>query len=176
MRSTFLVLTVAVAAASSTACHRDDASIDAPVSAKAGADAEPPRDHLADGELLEGSARAFGLVLPRGVTIDTNLPPQILASGDPKAADVANYVRARVAMGSVRVGAASTMFLRVQVPANPGRELNIRVEPRANGTGDLITIRDVTPPPVDPNLTDEQRWRQVGIAPGGKIADPAHLH
>jgi hypothetical protein len=79
-------------------------------------------------------------------------------------------------MGSVTVGAASTIFTRVQVPVNPGRELNIRVEPRQNGTGVRLTIRDVTPPPVDQTMTEEQRWKQVGIAPGGKIADPSHLH
>jgi hypothetical protein len=39
-----------------------------------------------------------------------------------------------------------------------------------------MTIRDITPPPVDPNLTEEQRWKQVGILPGGHIADPSHLH
>jgi hypothetical protein len=29
---------------------------------------------------------------------------------------------------------------------------------------------------IDPALTEEQRWKQVGIAPGGRIADPTHLH
>jgi hypothetical protein len=167
------VLSVAIIAAGGSACHKDDA---AAVPLAEAVDAQAPREHLADGELLEGTEQAYGLTLPRGLKIDTNLPPQIVASGEPKAADVANYVRRRVAMGSVKVGAASTMFLRVQVPARPGRELTIRVEPRATGTGVQMTIRDVTPPPVDQSLTDEQRWQQVGIAPGGKIADPAHLH
>ncbi len=176
MRSTLLVFPVAIVAigAMCTACKKDEVEI-AP-SAIAAADAQAPRDHLADGELLEGTTRVFGLLLPRGINVDSNLPPQIMASGDPKAADVANYVRTRVAMGSVKVGAASTMFVGVQVPANPGRELSVRVEPRANGTGTMMTIRDITPPPVDPTLTEEQRWKQVGILPGGKIADPSHLH
>ncbi len=173
------VATVAIAATCTAACKKDDVEelpTTASTAAPAVGDAQAPRDHLADGELLESTTRVFGLALPRGVTIDSNLPPQVIASGEPKAADVANYLRSRVAMGSVKVGAASTMFDHVQAPTNPGHELSIRVAPRPNGTGVMMTIRDVTPPVIDPSLTEEQRWRQVGILPGGKIADPSHLH
>jgi hypothetical protein len=94
-----------------------------------------------------------------------------------KAADVANYLRARVTSGTVRVGAASTIFDKVESPSVPGRLLSIRVESGPAGNGALLTIRDVTPPPLDPTLTEEQRWKQVGITPGGgRIADPTHLH
>jgi hypothetical protein len=64
----------------------------------------------------------------------------------------------------------------VQAAASLGRQLNIRVESGPAGNGTLLTIRDVTPPVIDPSLTEEQRWKQVGIAPGGRIADPTHLH
>jgi hypothetical protein len=37
-------------------------------------------------------------------------------------------------------------------------------------------VRDVTPPTIDPSLSEDQRWKQVGIEPGGHIADPTHLH
>jgi hypothetical protein len=163
-------------AAGATACTRDDDAA-APRPAVAAAPDAAPRDHLAQGELLEGPEKAFGIPLPQGVRVDSYFPPQILASGPAvKAVDVANYLRARVASGSVKVGAASTMFDHVQAAASPGRQLNIRVEPGPAGNGVLLTIRDVTPPVIDPNLTEEQRWQQVGIAPGGRIADPTHLH
>ena len=137
-----------------------------------------PRDHLVAGELLEGTDRAFGLALPRGSSIESTFPQQIVAVCGAKASDVANYIRPRVAMGTVSVGAASTMFERVQVPVNPGHELTIRVEGAASGPGSRITLRDVTPPPLDPTLTEDQRWKQVGLTPGGggHIADPTHLH
>jgi len=139
--------------------------------------AAPPRDHLVPGELVEGADRAFGLPLPRGSRVESTFPQQIIATCGAKASDVANYIRPRVAMGTVAVGAASTMFERVQSPANPGRELVIRVEEGPLGTGSRIIVRDVTPPPVDPSLTDEERWRQAGMKPGGGgVADPTHLH
>jgi hypothetical protein len=167
---------VALVATGPVGCEKDDHAT-APRPAVAAAPDAAPRDHLAPGELLEGPERAFGIPLPQGVKVDSYFPPQILASGPAvKAADVANYLRARVTSGSVKVGAASTMFDHVQAATSPERQLNIRVESGPAGNGVLLTIRDVTPPVIDPNLTEEQRWQQVGIAPGGRIADPTHLH
>ena len=40
-------------------------------------------------------------------------------------------------------------------------------------TGDArseMTIRDVTPPPVEPGLSEEERWRKAGFSPQGKIS------
>jgi hypothetical protein len=164
--------------AACAACNRDEpppAATD--VAAIPSPAAPPPRDHLVPGELLEGTERAFGLKLPRGSTVESAFPQEVVAACRAKSTDVANYIRPRVAMGTVAVGAASTIFERVQVPTDPGRELIIRVEDGPLGAGSRITVRDVTPPPADPSLTDEQRWRQAGMAPGGgRVADPTHLH
>lgn len=175
MSSKIWPLSVLVAAAcASTACKKEETP-EVEVVAERDA-APPPRDHLATGELLEGTERAFGLLLPRGTRIDSSFPQQILASNEAKATDVANYIRSRVSMGTVTVGAASTMFNRVQVPARPGRELVIRVEQGMGGSGSKMTFRDVTPPAIDPNLSEEERWRQAGLKGPGQISDPTHLH
>jgi hypothetical protein len=167
---------VALAAAVGVACEKDEAPL-VGTSAAAAPDAQPaPRDHLGPGELLEGPERAFDLPLPRGTKIDSVFPQQIMATCEAKAVDVANFLRSRVSMGAVTVGAASTMFTRVQIPARPGRELSIRVEPGPGGTGSRITVRDVTPPPVDPGMSEEERWRQAGMRGPGQVADPTHLH
>jgi hypothetical protein len=173
----FAWIAVVVCASASAACDRGEASPAPAVEVTPGTatPAPAPRDHLVPGELIEGTERAFGLTLPRGSTVESAFAQQVVAGCRSKATDVANYIRPRVSMGTVAVGAASTIFERVQVPTDPGRELVIRVEDAALG-GSRITVRDVTPPPVDPNLTDEQRWRQAGMAGGGRVADPTHLH
>jgi hypothetical protein len=159
-------------------CHRDEPSPEitsAPLATTA--PAPPARDHLVPGELLEGNVQVFGLALPRGSRIESAFPEQAIAACDARATDVANYIRPRVSMGTVSVGAASTNFDRVHVPSNPQRDLVIRVEQAPTGLGSRIIVRDVTPPPADPSLTEEQRWKQVGMTPGGgRIADPTHLH
>lgn len=172
------VASVAACVSLGVACNRDEPptlTVDAAPPSEAVT--APPRDHLVPGELVEGPDRAFGLALPRGSTIESSFPQQIIARSGAKPSDVANFVRKRVSMGKVTVGAAGTIFERVQVPANPGRELVVRVEDAPSGTGSQIMVRDVTPPQIDPSLTDEQRWRQVGMSPGGgRVADPTHLH
>ena len=178
-RIPFACAVLVASAATSAACTRDEPPpvVTDVAPTTAATTAPPPRDHLVPGELVEGTERAFGLALPRGATVESTFPQQIIARCGAKASDVANFIRRRVSMGTVNVGAASTIFERVQVAANPGHELVIRVEDGPLGAGSQILIRDVTPPPVDPNLTDEQRWRQVGMTPGGgRVADPTHLH
>jgi hypothetical protein len=174
----FAYIAVVVYAGACAACDRDEATPAVAVAINPGTatPAPPPRDHLVPGELIEGNERAFGLTLPRGSTVESAFAQQVIAGCPSKATDVANYIRPRVSMGTVAVGAASTIFERVQVAANPGRELVIRVEGATTGTGSRITVRDVTPPPVDPSLTEDQRWQQVGLTPGGRVADPTHLH
>ncbi len=181
MRNTPLaVVTLVASVAACAACHRDEDPPSAARTLSLGlppAPAPPPRDHLQPGELVEGKEVAFGLRLPRGTTVTSAFPQQIMAEVPAKTTDVANYVRARVQSGTVSVGAASTDFSRVQVKENLGPELVIRVEPLSLGQGSKITLRDVTPPPFDPSLTPEQRWKQAGLTPGGGgNADPTHLH
>jgi hypothetical protein len=177
VKGTIRALSVLLAgAAACAACEKDEPRTFTAPPAGETARAPVPRDHLVAGELLEGSDVAFGLRLPRGTKLESIFPQQIVATCDAKATDVANYIRPRVSMGTVSVGAASTTFERAQVAANPGRELVIRVEVAPVGVGSRITVRDVSPPPVDPSLSDEQRWKQVGLTPGGRVVDPTHLH
>lgn len=153
-------------------CRKDEAE-PAPPAAAAVADAATPRDRLAPDELLEGTQKAFGLTLPRQVRVDQAFVDVVYASGEPRADAVANYVRARVRSGTVRVGAASTLFEHVQIPGSPGREYSIRVAQGERGEGCRIDLRDVTPPIMPP--TEAERWRAVGLSPQGKILDPTHL-
>ncbi len=36
-------------------------------------------------------------------------------------------------------------------------------------------IKDITPPPLEPGLTDEERWKKAGLTPDGKPIDPKKL-
>ena len=37
-----------------------------------------------------------------------------------------------------------------------------------NGRVEMV-VRDRTPPPVEEGLTEEERWRQAGMTPDGKV-------
>jgi hypothetical protein len=134
-----------------------------------------PVDRLAPGELIPGTKKAFAIVLPRDLTIDQALTEVIYASGPVGASDLANFIRSRVQDGDVSVGATATVFDHVRAIDDPSRLLFIRIYPGPMGRGARMEVRNVTPPPV-PNLpSEEERWKQMGLSPDGKILDPHHL-
>lgn len=158
-----------------TACRKDEEVTQAPLPPPAARDAAPPPDHLGEGELLEGTEKVFGLTLPRDVKVDSRFIDLAYASGPPRPDAVANYIRGRVRFGTVHIGAANTLFEKVQLPDAPGREISIRVSAGDSGRGCSIELRDVTPPkPLEGSEAD--KWRAVGLTPDGKLLDPQHLH
>ena len=107
------------------------------------------------------------------VTIDNSFRDEVLAHGDATPEAVANYVRARVREGTITVGAMGTTFEHVRVPAEPTRELRIKVS-AGRGARSAIEIRDITPPVVHDPGNETDRWKQTGLLPNGKLLDPLH--
>jgi hypothetical protein len=133
---------------------------------------EPPperakTDHLAKAELVEGGEKAFALPLPRDVKITFRFPKAIHAEGVVASEAVANFMRARVKDGEVRVGASETQFEGVRVPSEPTRLLRIRVYGDRSFT--RVVVEDATPPIVQG--TPDERMRNVGLTPDGKLID-----
>ena len=132
-----------------------------------------PVDHLGPGELLEGPVHVFGLPLPRGTTVKGTFADVAYASGQASVQSFAHYFRARLQGGTLREGPGLATFEHGKVPGKPGMELSVRIAAAPDGSS--IEIRDSTPPPA-PALPDEpSRWRQVGLTPQGRLADPTHL-
>lgn len=130
-------------------------------------------DHLADGELLEGSERAFDVPLPRNLRVDGAFVDAVYASGPVPLHPLVQYFRARLRGGELREGEASATFDRAHAAGKPGRSLNIHVITSTEGV--RVEIRDLTPP-VLPELPNEAaRWQRVGLTPDGHLADPQHI-
>ena len=127
-----------------------------------------PVDHLAPGELIDGEAQAFGLSLPRGLSIVGGISGQITGETEAPPEHVSNYFRARVADGKITVGTTSTMFARVRAKANPSRELDIRVEQTPNGS--RVDIMDVTRPAGPAPTSAAAALKEVGLDPAGRPA------
>ena len=162
-----------------SACKREPeiTIIDAP---QASASVAKPVDHLAPKELLEGDAKAFGLVMPRGVRVDQSFADVAYASGAVDTQAVVQYVRVRVREGKMIepsfAGDGKTTFDHVRVPAMPDKQLVVAVKPVPGAIGmTQIEVRDVTPTKA-PELPDEAaRWRNAGLTPEGRVLDPTHM-
>jgi hypothetical protein len=132
-----------------------------------------PGDHLAPGELLEGTQEAYGIKLPQLVKIDEVFSKETATSGPVALHPMVDYLRARVTGGDLREGADSATFEHVTAPGKPQPELEIHLV----RSRDVVRIffRDATPPVLPPLPDDAARFKRAGLTPSGKILDPTHL-
>jgi hypothetical protein len=132
-----------------------------------------PPDKLRPGELAEGAIDAFGLKLPRLLSVDATFPDATFASGDVRAEHVAGYVRERVIAEHEDKADVKTVFTGATVKTAPSRRLRIEVVARRGGT--QLIVRDETRPPAKEGLSEEERWRELGLTPKGEPLDPTKL-
>jgi hypothetical protein len=133
-----------------------------------------PADHLAPGELAEGTEKAFGLTLPRAFRVTRRFDTSVFSMGNVAPEYAANYVRRRIDAEATEVGPTRTIFVKAHVRGgDPNVVLHVEVTEAAAGAE--IVVRNVTPAPVEPGLSEEERWKRQGLKPNGQVADPTHL-
>ncbi len=133
--------------------------------------APKPVDRLAPDELTQGSGEVWGFSVPRGMQIEHRYVEEAALVGAVKPDALANYVRDRVVVSHVEIGAGRTIFPNARIKAGAAdRVYELDVVPEPGGT--RLVIRDLTPLPVMPGLSDAERWRQAGLTPQGRPLDP----
>ncbi len=134
---------------------------------------QPPPDRLATGELPLGNEKAYALPLPRGSQIATHYGGDVVVVANFAPEVLANFVRYHVRGGKVTVGTSSTQFEDVYVPEEPKRMLWIEVRAaQTTRAGSTMVVRDSTG--GDPKLPPDEHFKQLGLTPDGKLADPKH--
>lgn len=161
-----VVFTAGLSACSS--CKRND---DAPP------ENDRPPDRLAPNEVVEGKERAFGLPLPRVAHVKARFSTTVHVLSPLSPEELTNFVRARVKDGKVIPGTSVTTLADVRPLGDPKKQLTIDVRTvrLGDGTRSEMVVRDTTPPPIEPGLSDAERWKKAGLTPTGKIADPTRL-
>jgi hypothetical protein len=130
-----------------------------------------PVDRLAPDELAAGNAEVWGFPVPREMQVEHRYQEVTHIIGPVKPDALANYVRDRVVVSHVEIGAARTIFPNARIKGGASDrvyELDVIPEPGIT----RLVIRDTTPPKVQPGLTDAQRWQQAGLTPEGRPLDP----
>ncbi len=152
-----------------TSCHRKSS---APVEAGSAAPANSvarPVDHLASDELAAGTADVWGFVVPRDMRIEHVFPEIAYVVGPVQPDALANYVRERVTVSHVEIGAGRTIFPNAHIKGGSDHYYELDVIPEPGGT--RLQIQDLTPVKVTPGLSDEERWKQAGLTPQGRPLD-----
>ncbi|MEP7052487.1 MAG: hypothetical protein ABJB12_19120 [Pseudomonadota bacterium] len=154
-------------------CHSKagaDAAGSTQIVASSGASAKPV-DRLAPDELAAGTAQVWGFAVPREMQVEHQYQETAHLVGSVKPDALANYVRDRVVVSHVEIGAARTIFPNARIKGGaPDRVYELDVIPEPGQT--RLVIRDITPLKVIPGLSDAERWRQAGLTPQGRPLDP----
>jgi hypothetical protein len=136
---------------------------------------QKPLDRLAAGELASGTGRVFGFEVPAGMVVRGQFHDVAYLHGKVAPDALANYVRDRVVVAHVEIGAARTVFPNARIKqGSPDRYFQIEVVAGAEQTE--LVIRDVTPQPKAPeNVSPEEAWRRAGRRPDGRPFDITEL-
>lgn len=135
--------------------------------------ATAPADQLAPGELALGKEEAFGLVLPRRMQIEARFPDAVFAHGQIPAEQVANYIRKYIIAERVETGPAKTIFEKATLKEKPAAQLHIEVI--AQGALTQLVVRNESRAPAKEGLSEEERWKELGLTPQGQVLDPTQL-
>jgi hypothetical protein len=133
----------------------------------------PPIDRALPGEIAPGPEDAFGLPIPLRMKVRARFPDAVFASGRLAPEDVARYVRERVTPELADAGPAKTVFTRARLKS--GGDKVLRIEVISRGAEAELVVRDETRPPAKAGLTEEERWRELGLTPQGAPLDPTQL-
>jgi hypothetical protein len=130
-------------------------------------------DRLLPGELPEGRDQALGLTLPRGMSVLRSFRDAVVARGRVAPEALTEYVRTRVSASAVQMSADRTTFPQVHVNgAPPSRQ--VKIDLVRDGEATVLYIDDITPPPLLPGLSDDERWKRAGVNPKDPL-DPTQL-
>jgi hypothetical protein len=165
-----VALAVSAASCRGEQAHRGPPTWEPPLAAH-------PVDALAPGELAEGAELAFGVPLPRVMVVERRFYDAVFATGSVSAEHLVNYLRKRFTVGSTQTGPAKTFLSEVtpKVPGSDAGSVVLRIEVTSRGSATDLIIKDVTPPPVEQGLTEEERWRRHGLTKDGQVLDPTKL-
>ena len=134
-----------------------------------------PVDRLAPGELRPGTNQVFGLEVPWGMSVRGQFATVAYVEGNVAPEDLANYVRDRVVIDHVEIGAARTVFPYARIKKGPPDRF-FQIEVIAGKGRTEMVVTDVTPHPKPPEqISDEERWRRVGRRPDGRPLDITEL-
>lgn len=153
---------------------RDDESLEVvrPPSDQAAPTAASP-DRLPPGKLLEGPDSAFELPIPKLLRVDASFPKDVYARGPVPLHDLADYVKERVQVRHVEMVGQRLIFPSARIKGGGDRILRVEVYPK--GGEAWLLVHDATPPPAEQGLSEEERWKRVGLTPNGQLIDPQNL-
>ncbi len=123
-------------------------------------------DRLLPGELGQSKLLVFGFPIPQGMNVERRYADSVHLVGPISPTALTAYVRAHAATGPAELIGSRKVFSKIHIRGgDPSRLYNIEIDD--SGAARRLIVTDVTPPPLEPGLSDEERWRRAGYNPDG---------
>ncbi|MGE5786375.1 MAG: hypothetical protein ACM3ZE_17385 [Myxococcales bacterium] len=172
---TGLRLLLAIVVAMSAGCRREPSLDDKTHSAAASASASPlPIDRLLPGELGASSELVFGFPVPVGMSVERVFHDAAHLVGEVAVSGLVDYIRKHAQVGTAELTGTMMRFDQVRIPRQPPDQV-YRFDLVQQARQVRLVIKNVTPPPTQSGLTEEERWRQAGLRPDGEPLDVSRL-
>ena len=134
-----------------------------------------PVDRLLPGELAQSKLLVFGFPIPQGMTVARRFADSVHMVGAVPPDALTAYVKAHAATGPAELIGNRKVFRKVKIRGgDPSRLYDIEID--MSGANQRLIVSDVTPPPLEPGLTVEERWRRAGYNPDGTPLPSAEPH
>lgn len=156
----------------SSACKKPDDDVTSALP-PAASTAGKPVDHLAAGEIVEGSEHVWGVALPRDMDATKLIAPSYYGRVHAPPAAVLAYFQAHLSGGKVVKEPGGSFAIDQAHGSDPKLVLLVRID--RDDVGSRIEVKDVTPPAPELHGNDEERWKATGLKPSGAV-DPTTLH
>jgi len=128
--------------------------------------ARAPLDRLLPSELSQSNLLVFGFPIPQGMSIIHRYPDSVHLQGQMPTSTLKEYVEAHIVAGPSEVDTHRRTYNNARIRGgDPSRLYSIEID-ELRGERALI-ISDITPKPVEPGLSNEERWRRAGYLPDG---------
>lgn len=159
----------------SVGCRRNQALPSKETRAAATASAPaPPVDRLLPGELGSSSELVFGFPVPIGMSVERVFPDAAHLIGEVTVSGLVDYIRKHAQVGTAELTGSMMRFDQVRIPQQAPDHL-YRFELVRQARQVRLVIKNITPPPTQAGLTEEERWRQAGLRPDGQPLDLSKL-
>ena len=123
-------------------------------------------DRLLPGELGQSKLLVFGFPIPQGMNVERRYADSVHLVGTVSPTALTAYVRAHAATGPAELIGSRKVFSKVRIRGgDPSRLCNIEIDD--SGAARRLIVSDVTPPPMEPGLSVEERWKRAGYNPDG---------
>jgi hypothetical protein len=128
-------------------------------------------DRLLPDELGQSKLLVFGFPVPQGMNVERRYAESVHLVGTVSPTVLTAYVRAHAATGPAELMGSRKVFSKVRIRGgDPNRIYDIEIDD--SGAARRLIVSDVTPPPLEPGLSDEERWKRAGYnADGTPIAN-----